>query len=373
MKIENKISYSIITATILLMAFYFVVGDMQMNDDGFHYEGFAESLAQGKLDFKSFYGFQGLSFFAVPIFWLTGSHNSIIIASAIFSLLSIPLAYFIGKEFYGDRRAGIYFLILFLLTPYPYTTMMRGFQEAAVLFFVLLVIYASIRKKLWPPIAWAVGGVVKPFVLVLFPLFIKDFLNSRKIVWLILGLFVGGLYLSASYYQTGHLVNNAAINSYQGNFDLGNPPPLGESFVLGLKGYLRVGANLLLHFRKIMLSPLVILLGAFSLLLNKNLKLRKEMMLAIILNFFLVGSLSFSFSKYLLAMTTLFALASVSYLLKRRWLMWLVLIDSFFVFLPIWNYFGHNYWDNILIYLIPLWLTVVVLVFDRKFKIESIK
>ena len=366
-----KKEYILILSVVAVMLIYFLLGHPVMMDDGFHYEGFAESLAKGKLDFKSFYGFQGLSFFAVPIFWLTGSHDSIIIASAIFSLLSIPLAYFIGKEFYGDRRAGIYFLILFLLTPYPYTTMMRGFQEAAVLFFILLVVYASIRKKLWTPVAWAVGGVVKPFVLVLFPLFIKDLLNSRKIVWLILGLVVGGAYLGASYYQTGHLVNNAAINSYQGNFDAGNPPPLGESFVLGIKGYLRVGANLLLHFRKIMISPFVIVLGALSLLWNKNLKLRKEIILAIILNFLLVGSLSFSFSKYLLPMTALFALASVGYLLRYRWLMVLVFIDSLFVFLPIWNYFGHNFWSNIYIYMIPLWTAIALFLYERLFQKHS--
>lgn len=362
-----KQEYLLIGTVAVVMLAYFIIATPVMNDDGFHYEGFAESLAGGKLDFKSFYGFQGLSFFTVPIFWLTRSHDSIIIMSAIFSLLSVPLAYFIGKEFYRNRRAGIYFLILFLLTPYPYTTMMRGFQEAALLFFILLIVYGSLNKKLWTPVAWAVGGVVKPFVLVLFPLFVKDFLNSRKIVWAVLGLIVGGAYLGASYYQTGHLVNNAAINSYHGNFDAGNPPPLGESFVLGIKGYLRVGANLLLHFRKIMISPFVIVLGTLSLLWNKNLKLRKEMMLAIILNFLLVGSLSFSFSKYLLPMTTLFALVSVGYLLKYKWLMVLVFIDSFFVFLPIWNYFGHNFWSNIYLYLIPLYLGMILFLYERLF------
>src|SRR3989344_5289431 len=97
----------------LAMLAYFIVATPVMNDDGFHYEGFAESLARGKLDFKSFYGFQGLSFFAVPIFWLTSSipswlassipswlassDISIIIASMIFSLLSIPLVYLVGR------------------------------------------------------------------------------------------------------------------------------------------------------------------------------------------------------------------------------------------------------------------------------------
>ena len=367
-----KREYLLIGIVAAVMLAYFIIATPVMNDDGFHYEGFAESLAHGKLDFKSFYGFQGLSFFAVPIFWLTRSHDSIIIMSAIFSLFSVLLAYFIGKEFYGNRRAGIYFLILFLLTPYPYTTMMRGSQEAALLFFILLIIYGSLNKKLWTPVTWAVGGIVKPFAMVLFPLFIKDFWNNpfnkthgRKIIWPIVAIVIGGAYLGASYYQTGHLINNAAINSYQGNFDTGNPPPLAESFTVGIKGYLRVAANLLLSFRKIMISPLVIVLGFLSLLFNKDLKLRKEIILAIILNFILVGSLTFSFSKYLLPMTALFALASVSYLLKHKWLMIFVFVDSLFVFLPIWNYFGHNYWSNIYLYLTPFWLAAALFIYER--------
>ena len=357
---------------ILIMAgmfAYFLLAQPIMMDDGSSYEGFTESLARGKLDFKSFYGFQGLSFFAVPIFWLTKSKISIIIASAIFSLLSIPLAYFVGREYYQDNptshkaskdaeKAGIYFLILFLLMPYPYTTMMRGFQEAALLFFILLIIYSSISKKVWTPIAWAIGGIVKPFALVLAPLFAKDFLNKKKIIWVVLGLLIGAVYLGTSYYQVGHLVNNAAIGSYQGNFDTGNPPPLLESFTGGIKGFLRVGANLLVHSRKIMISPLIIILGIVSLWFNKKVKLRKEIALAIALNFLLVGSLSFSFSKYLLPMVVLLALVSVDYLNKYKWLMALVLADSFFVFLPIWNYFGKSFWDSIYIYMIPLWLSV---------------
>lgn len=369
MKIENKVSCVVITV-VIFMTFYFVTGRMQMNDDGFQYEGFAESLAGGHLDFKSFYGFQGLSFFAVPVFWLTHSHNSIIITSIIFSLLSIPLAYMVGRDFYSSRRAGIYFLILFLLTPYPYTTMFRGFQEAALLFFILLIIYASINKKIFAPLAWAIGGIVKPFSLTLFPLFVKDAFTRKRFIYLVAGLIIGALYLAASYYQTGHLINNAAINSYSGNFNIGNPPPLVDSFVLGVKGYLRVGANLLLHFRKIMISPLVIILGALALWFNKGLYLRKEIAAAIILNFLLVGSLTFSFSKYLLPMTTLFALTSVGYLLKYRWLMWLVLVDSLFVFFFIWDYFGSDYWSNIYVYLLPFWVAIAALLFSRTEKLN---
>lgn len=366
----------IIILAMIGMAIYFIFGHPVMMDDGFHYEGFAESLANGKLDFKSFYGFQGLSFFAVPIFWLTHSQNSIIIMSAMFSLLSIPLAYFIGKKFYQSSRAGIYFMILFLLMPYPYTTMMRGFQEAALLFFILLIIWASLSKKPWTPVAWAVGGIVKPFALVLLPLFIKEvspadkrhsmsFIRRGRFLWLVLALAIGAAYLGASYYQTGHLINNAAINSYQGNFDAGNPPPLTESFALSFKGYLRVGANLLLYFRKIMIPPVIIVLGALSLLLNRGLKLRKEIILSIIINFVLVGSLTFSFSKYLLPMTTLFALTSVAHLLKYKWFMLLVFIDSLFIFMPIWYYFGRNFWPNIYVYLLPLMFAVMLFAYER--------
>lgn len=350
----------ILLVTVSTMLVYFLLATPVMMDDGFHYEGFTEALAHGKLDFKSFYGFQGLSILSVPIFWLTGSHISIIIISAILYLLSLPLAYLIGRDFYNDRRSGIYFMILILLMPYAYTTMMRGFQEAALLFFILLTIYGAVNKKLWTPVAWAFGGIVKPFNLVLFPLFVKDFFVGKKISWLGIALLMGIVYLGANYYQTGHIVNNAAIGSYQGNFDAGNPPPLWESFVPGVTGFLRVGANLMLHFRKIMISPLVIVLGFLSLLLNRGLKLRKEIILAIVFNLILVGSLTFSFSKYLLPMTTLFALVTVPYLQKYRWLMLIVLIDSLFVFLPIWNYFGKSFWSSNYIYLIPLYLAMAI-------------
>lgn len=343
-----------------LMLVYFLLATPAMNDDGFQYEGFAESLAHGKIDFKSFYGFQGLSFFSVPVFWLTHSHNSIIFTSIILSLISIPLSFLIGRAYFKTNRAGWYFVALFLLMPYPYTTMFRGFQESALLFFILLILYASFTNKSWNPVAWAVGGIVKPFALVLFPLWLKDFLSRKKIVWVVLALAIGAAYLTANHYQTGHWVNNAAINSYQGNFDTGNPPSLGKSFAPSLKGYLRVGANLLVSFRKIMISPLVIILGAWALWFNKNLKLRKEIILVIILNFLLVGTLTFSFSKYLLPMVVLFALAAVPVLIKSIWLRVLVLVDSFFVFKPIFNFFGHSYWPSFAVYLIPLFLAVVI-------------
>ena len=357
MKIKDRNIYFVIVAAVVMFVYFWLSTPIMM-DDGYHYEGFAESLAHGKLDFKTFYGFQGLSFFSVPIFWLTKSHISIIIASMIFSILSIPLAYLIGREYYQDKKSGVYFLMLFLLMPYPYTTMMRGFQESALLFFILLIIYLSIKKKDSVPVAWAIGGVVKPFALVLFPLFIMDYLNRKKFYWLIVALLIGGIYLGASYHQTGHLVNNAAIGSYEGNYNLNTAPSLSHSFTAGIKGFLRVIGNLLISSRKIIVSPLVIMLGGFSLLFHERLKLKFNITIAIILNFLLVGSLTFSFSKYLLPMTTLFALVSIPYLIKWRWLMILVFIDSIFVFLPIWNYFGVHFWSGVYFYLTPLWLAV---------------
>src|SRR3989344_3748452 len=94
-------STKILLAVIIgLMLVYFLIATPKMMDDGNQYEGFTESLARGDLDFKSFYGFQGLSILSVPIFWITGSHISIIITSAILYLLALPLAYFIGRDFY---------------------------------------------------------------------------------------------------------------------------------------------------------------------------------------------------------------------------------------------------------------------------------
>src|SRR3989344_8555001 len=110
-----KILIIIVTGSMLV---YFLVATPIMMDDGFHYEGFTEAVARGSLDFNSFYGFQGLSILSVPIYWVTHSPISIIITSMILCMLSIPLAYGIGK------LPGV---VIFLLMPYPYMTMMRGF------------------------------------------------------------------------------------------------------------------------------------------------------------------------------------------------------------------------------------------------------
>ena len=367
---RDKSIYVIVFIVTVLMAVYFILGHFRMMDDGFQYEGFTESAARGDIDFKSFYGFQGLSFFAIPIFLLTHSHNSIIFTSIIFVLLSISIIYICARDLYQSERAGIYGIILFLLMPYSYTTLMRGFQEAALTFFIILIILGSLNKKSWTPLSWAVGGIVKPFALVLLPLFAKGFLSnnsgktwSQKILWIFTALLFGVVYLGTSYYQTGHLINNAAINSYQGNFNTGSPPPLTESFTIGIKGYLRVGANLFLSFRKIIISPLVIILGAISLLFGKNLKLKKEMILAIVFNFILVGSLTFSFSKYLIPAVIIFALLAIPLIENRKWLMWLVFADSITVFIPIWKFFGNNFWSNLHVYLLPFWLAIALFVF----------
>lgn len=377
-----KREYVLVAVSMVIMLAYFLMAHPALNDDGFHYEGFAESAARGEIDFKSFYGFQGLSFLAVPVIWVTHSSISIIITSIILSLLSLPLAYVVGKEYYRNRRAGLFFMALVLLMPYPYTTMMRGFQEAALLFFVLLIIYGSSKKAVWTPLAWAAGGIVKPFALVLFPLaapiFFKENLKiqrllgleifkkipRRNLIWMGGALLLGGIYLMTSYVQTGHLINNAAINSYQGSFDPGNPPPLAESFSLGGRGFARVAANLFISSRKILLSPLTLLLGILYWWKNKNLRWRKEAALAIMLNLILTGSLTFSFPKYLLPMVVLLALWAVPYLQKYWWLAAAVLIDSVFVFSPIYSYFGRNFWSSRLVFHLPLFLAGVIFLAD---------
>lgn len=342
------------------MLVFFLLGKPALNDDGFQYEGFAESLARGHLDFKSYYGFQGLSFFASVVFLITHSHISVILTSMIFVLLSIPLAFLCGQALYKSEKAGIYFMILFLLMPYPYVTLMRGFQEAALAFFILLTIYGGWLKKSWTPLAWAAGAIVKPFTLVLFPLFISDFLTAKKLKWLILGLVLGGVYLAANYYQTGHLVNNAAINSYQGNFSTGNPPPLGQSFTLGLRGFGRTLANLLVASRKILASPAVVIIGAYELWRNRKNIFYRRLIWASAFNLLLVSLLTFSFAKYLLPAVIILNLASIPFLLRHRWLMYLVFADALTVFLPIWRYFGKVFWTSFPLFMLPFWTVVVI-------------
>ena len=368
----NK-TYTIFILTIMaVMTAYFLTGQPELTDDGFHYEGFTESLARGVVDFKSYYGFMGLSILSVPFFWLTGSHLSIAYTSMFLVLMSVPLMYLVARDIFGSKQAGAYGLIIFLLTPYPYTTLMRGFQEGALLFFILLIIYGSIWKKAWIPLIWAFGGIVKPFALVLLPLFTPELRDRKKTkLFFLLGLTMGFIYLAASYYQVGHPINNAAINSYQGSFDTGNPPPLVESFTVGVKGPLRIGANLFLAYRKIMVSPFLILVGLWVLWKDKKFKYRNVFIYSIILNFLLLSFMTFSFSKYLLPATTLISFAAVPFIMKYKWAMLVFLIDSITVFLPIWNFFGHAYWSNIYVYFVPFYLGIILFVYDMQCKREE--
>ena len=363
--------YKIIILVVAIMAAYFLIGQPELTDDGFHYQGFTESLAKGIVDFKSYYGFMGLSILSVPFFWITGSHLSIAYTSMLLVLMSVPLMYLVARDMFDSRRAGIYGLIIFLLTPYPYTTLMRGFQEGALLFFILLIIYGSIHKKAWVSLAWAFGGIVKPFVLTLMPLFAEYLWHKKGAkLFFLLGLITGFIYLAVSYYQVGHLINNAAINSYQGSFNTGNPPPLVESFTVGIKGPLRIGANLLLAYRKIMVSPFLILTGLWVIWKDKKFKYRNVFIYSIILNFILLSFMTFSFSKYLLPATTLISLAAVPFIMKHRWAIFVFLADSVTVFIPIWNFFGSEYWPNVWIYLVPFYLAVVICFLGTKSKKE---
>ena len=356
----------LIVSAVAGMALYFLLAHPVLMDDGIQYEGFTHSLARGVLDFKTFYGFQGLSILAVPIYWVTHSGISVILTSSILSLASIVLAYYVGKNYWESEQAGGIMVVLFLLTPYPYTTMMRGFQESALLFFILLTIWGSLQKKYWTPLPWAWGGLVKPFNLVLFPLFIRGFFSKKKIGWLVLALLIGAVYLGINYRQTGHFVTNAAIGSYSGFFNNQQIPSLTESFQPSLKTFGRAGANLLFSFRKIMVPATVIILGLCAILFNRKLFLRREIAIAMILNLFLVGSLTFSFSKYLLPITTLCSLLSVGYFLRYRWLFIILFADALLVFIAIYDYFGHVFWNSFWIYLIPLYLAGIIIFLLKK-------
>ena len=345
----------IIAFVMLAMGIFFLIANPVMMDDGFHYEGFAEALARGELNFKDYYGFQGLSFFAVPIYWLTHSKISIIITSMILSLLSIPLVYGIGKKL-GSGTAGV---MIFLLTPYPYMTMMRGFQEAALLFFILLVIYGALHEKTWTGLAWGIGAIVKPFALVLLPLF------KLRLVPLVVGLSIMGGYGIFNYVQTGHFVNLAATGAYEGVYDPSNVPAFEKSFVFDWKTWARTGANFLVHTRKIMVSPLAILIGAWALWSLKTIPLRRRIILAVVLNILLVGPITYAFPKYLLPATTLLSFAAIPLLVRYAWLWPLVLIDSIFVFLPNYNFFGHVFWPSPVVAFLPLFLAVFLCLYEN--------
>lgn len=341
---------------MVAMLGYLLLANPRMMDDGVGYEGFTESLAHGELNFNSFYGAQGLSVLAVPVFWLTGSHISIIIASAILVLLSIPLSYALGKRFWKSQEGGLYYMSLFILTSFPYVTLMRGFQEAAVFFFSILIIYLSLSSSNWTPLAWAFGSIVKPFNLFLFPLFIGNFLNKKRIWFLTLGLALGILYMGINYYQTGRILNTAVLTSYSGDYDTAKNPPLFANFTFDLKNsfknFARVAANLLVDSRKIMIAPIVTLVGILGLLESfKNKPETRKFLYSFILIILFLGSMLYSFPKYLLPAIATSSLFAVGFLMRYKWLMCLVLAGSINTFLGVFNYHGQVFWSKEIFYL----------------------
>jgi len=347
----RKSEIIILSLVAIAMAAYFLIGKPKMADDGFQYEGFAESLAHGKLDFKSFYGTQGLSILAVPIFWLTGSHNSIIITSIILVLLSIPLAFKLGRNFWDSETAGLYMVSLFLLTAFPYITLMRGFQEAAVLFFSLLIAYLSLKKSDWTPIAWAFGSIVKPFNLFLFPLFILDFLNRKKIKYLSLGVLIGVIYLGLNFYQTGKLLNDAVLTSYAGNYSSEISPPLFSNFTISFKNFARVAVNMFMETRKIMISPIVAILGLIGMIKYFRDARTKKFIFAFLSLAGFLALLLYSFPKYLLPNVVILSLFAIPFLIRFKWLMPLILADSVFVFWAIFQHYNNVFWSARTFYL----------------------
>ena len=119
-----------------------------------------------------------------------------------------------------------------------------------------------------------------------------------------------------------------------------------------------------------MVSPFLILTGLWVIWKDKKFKYRNVFIYSIILNFILLSFMTFSFSKYLLPATTLISLAAVPFIMKHRWAIFVFLADSVTVFIPIWNFFGSEYWPNVWIYLVPFYLAVVICFLGTKSKKE---
>ena len=156
----------------------------------------------------------------------------------------------------------------------------------------------------------------------------------------------------------------AATGAYSGTFDAGHIPSLTKSFTLDWKTWARVPANLFIATRKIMVSPFVIFLGIISLWKFKTVPLRKPIMLAILLNVLLIGAMTYAFPKYLLPMTTLLTLLAIPMIVRYPMLIWLVFLDSLTVFIPIYTYFGHNFWSPV-IFWIPFALAICTYVYTH--------
>lgn len=230
MRQTSILSWLSIALLMLLTAVGLLSATPHPMDDHFLYQKFIESLAVGRLDL-TIAGFHGSDFFAVPVYWVTGSA----IAQIYFQMLAaifLPLCGFLaGRSLYRSAWHGVALAVIVTMMPFISFVSLRGWTGAAYWDLMLLSI-ASVRRF---PIAagffWGFAMLTKPFAVILGPLLFvmqreeknagQSLLKQQGIKKWIPLLIAGGivvLYMIIQYLQAGRIIIGAHTELGAGNF-----------------------------------------------------------------------------------------------------------------------------------------------------------
>ncbi len=361
--------YSVLAIAVLSLILLFVFSEIALMDDGISYARFTRTLAEeGRMDFVNNTGAMGLPFLSIPIYLLTGSDNSIVYTSMILAILSIPLIFCVTKKLFDSERAGVYAVLLFLLMPAPYVSLLRGLVETATVFSILLFLYFLLKKSRLTPVVYCLSCIVKPFNFCLLPLFLRDFLSKKKILFLAASALIGLGYLTINYMQTGEILHAFVPASeiiYENRI-----PEFAENFHFELRNFLSIISHLFAPEHGAAIAPIVIVIGIYGIF-----KKQRKWLWVIAINIIFVSLLAASLPKYLLPTIVLSLIFAAELISRHIKLFPLVLVNSVSVFLYINETSSALYWSKGEVWFLLTFVAVILawIFYEKDQLISSLK
>ena len=329
---------------------YLVMARPVMGDDGFVYQSFSEILVdEGRFDFKNHYGFMGLSLLNAPVYFLTRSHNSIIYTSLGLMFLLLPIGYWTALRLGLSDKASRMALCLLLLYPEPQVVLFKGFQEAAHLVFAVFTLgLLAGPVVLWTPLVFGFTCIIKPFAAAYLPILLPNFLTRKRWWLLLLGAVWVIIHLGLTWLQTGHLINSSVNNIYNAH----DIPNLKQNFNFSPGSWISLLHALFISVQ-MQVSPVIILAGLWGICKMKCSIKPSLLLLAVMINWVMVGLMVGMFSKYLLPATVLLIFTAAPVLSARP--AWMIM--TFVTSLPMLWYLHYAYigtfWNHTPILMIP--------------------
>ena len=186
------------------LAITYVLATPNPQDDVYSFNRFVKTAVhEGRIDL-TIPCLQGISFFAIPIYWLARMEQPVIFTNALLTVF-IPIAAFLaGRAWFGEK-VGMVVVALVLFQPYEVLTVLRGWNRGPQMLFLFLVLWLLKREDRFSSLGagfiWGAALCSRPFSLALFPLFIA----RRKYFAGLLGISLAALYVGVEYLQQGFI------------------------------------------------------------------------------------------------------------------------------------------------------------------------